>query len=202
LTALKNSLLIIVLLIVNFGLTSAQASDYFQDVPVWTDLKEALKTPKAIRRLDLSKTKLKKIPAEVFELYNLEELMLSKNQITEIPADIKKLKKLRVLDISKNKLEELPKEIGTLKNLEKLDLGRNNIFSLPDEIGNCESLEILSIWDNNIGMLPEAMKKIQNLKQIDMRNIMISDPAQAMMEDMLPGVKILFTSNCNCGPNL
>lgn len=196
---LKNSLLILFISLLGVG-AMAQSGGYFQDVPVWTDLAEALKTPKAIRRLDLSKTKLKKIPMEVFQLYNLEELNLSKNQITSIPPEIKNLKKLRVLNISRNKIDALPPEIGQLKNLEKLDAGRNELFSLPSEIGGCESLEIILLWENNLSGLPESLKKITTLKEIDMRNIMISDPMRAMMQEMLPGVTIHFSSNCNCGP--
>lgn len=199
-TALKNSLLILFICLLSTGAGFAQTGDYYQDIPVWTDLNEALKTPKAIRRLDLSKTKLKEIPMEVFQLYNLEMLDLSRNQIKSIPPEIKNLKKLRILDISRNKLEALPAEIGQLKDLEKLDAGRNDLFNIPPEMGNCESLEILSLWENNLSGLPATLKKIPVLKEIDMRNIMISDPMRAMLEEMLPGVKLLFTSNCNCGP--
>lgn len=172
-----------------------------QDVPVWTDLEEAMKTPRAIIRLNLSKSKLKSIPPQVFELYNLEELDLSKNQIKTIPPDIAKLKKLRVLNVGKNKLEDLPREIGSLKLLEKLDASRNNLFNLPKEIGGCESLEYLTLWDNNITSLPETLKKVAPLKEIDLRNIVISDPAQSLIRDMLPGVKIHMIDNCHCGPN-
>lgn len=199
---MKNSLLILILYVIAGGTLQAQTrGDFYQDVPVWTDLTEAMKTPKAIRRLDLSKTKLREIPADVFELYNLEELVLAKNQLKAIPPDIKRLKNLRVLDLSRNKLESLPPEIGQLKNLEKLELGHNDLYVLPVEIGDCQSLEYLSIWENNITSLPATLKKITVLKEIDLRNIVISDPSQQMMQEMLPGVKIHFMSNCHCGPN-
>eukprot|EP01034_Spumella_vulgaris_P013043 gene13043-16634_t len=125
-------LLLLLVLVLGAGTLHAQTGDYYQDVPIWTDLKEALKTPKAIKRLSLAKMKLKEIPMEVFELENLEELDLSRNQIRDIPPQIRNLKKLRVLDISRNKLETLPNEMGYLKNLQKLDAGRNELFSIPE----------------------------------------------------------------------
>lgn len=199
--ALKNSLLLILVLVLGTVTLRAQPGDYFRDVPVWTDLKEALKTPKAIKRLSLAKTKLKEVPMEVFQLENLEELDLSRNRIRELPPQIRNLKKLRVLDISRNKLEALPDEIGQLKNLEKLDAGRNELFNIPESIGGCESLEKLSLWENNISMLPESLKKIPHLKEIDLRVIIFSDGTKIILQEMLPGVTILFSYNCNCGPN-
>lgn len=198
---LKNSLLLLLFCLSGLGTLHAQTGDYFQDVPIWTDLKEALKTPKAIKRLSLAKTRLKDIPLEVFELENLEELDLSRNQIREIPPQIRNLKKLRVLDISRNKLESLPSEIGYLKNLERLEAGRNNLFSIPESIGGCQSLEVLSLWENNLSTLPETLKKIPSLKEIDLRIIMFSDGSKFILQEMLPGVTIHFSYNCNCGPN-
>lgn len=200
-TTLKNSLLLLVLFVLGTGSLRAQPGDYFQDVPVWTDLKEALKTPKAIKRLSLAKMKLKEVPMEVFELENLEELDLSRNHLRDIPPQIRNLKKLRVLDISRNKIETLPSEIGYLKNLERLEAGRNELFSIPETVGNCESLEILSLWENNLSTLPESLKKIPHLKEIDLRIIIFSDASKFMIQEMLPGVTIHFSYNCNCGPN-
>lgn len=200
-TALKNSLLLLLMFVWGMGSVRAQTGDYFQDVPVWTDLEEALKTPKAIKRLSLAKMKLKEIPMEVFTLENLEELDLSRNQIREIPPQIRNLKKLRVLDISRNKLETLPTEMGQLKSLEKLEAGRNELFSIPESMGNCENLETLSLWENNLSTLPESLKKIPGLKEIDLRIIIFSDATKFMLQEMLPGVTIHFSFNCNCGPN-
>lgn len=198
---LKNNFTIFIFLFFSGLSALAQTPEYFQDVPVWTDLDEALKTPKAIKRLNLSKSKLREIPAGVFELVNLEELDISKNQLKSLPPEIKLLRKLKVLNVSKNKLEGLPNEIGELKNLERLDASRNDLFTLPDSLGNCESLEILSFWENNLSTLPSSLKKIPNLKEIDLRVIVFSEATRWMLTDMLPGVKIHFSNECNCGPN-
>ncbi len=192
----------IVLLVLSAGFPSfAQPEDTFRDVPVWTDLAAALENPRIVRRLSLTKTNLRAIPPEVFDLYNLEELDLSKNQIKNLPPEISRLKKLRFLDISKNKLEELPKEIGELNNLEILMAGKNNIYRLPDEIGNCSALESLSLWDNNLSGLPVNLKTLSNLKEVDLRVTLFSDAAKAIIKEMLPGVNVQFSNECNCGPN-
>ena len=198
---LKSKWLILLLTVLPIYTAYAQPEDSFRDVPVWTDLKAALENPRAVRRLSLAKTKLRTIPPEVFELYNLEELDLSKNQIKKLPPEIAKLRKLRFLDISKNKLEDLPKEIGELKNLEILMAGKNNIYRLPDEIGGCTSLESISLWDNNLTGLPVSMKTLPNLKEVDLRVTLFSDAAKAMIKEMLPGVNVQFSNECNCGPN-
>ena len=198
---MKNKWFIFVLLLLPITAVFAQPEDSFRDVPVWTDLKVALENPRAVRRLSLTKTNLRTVPPEVFDLYNLEELDLSKNQIKDLPPEIGNLKKLRFLDVSKNKLEELPKEIGQLSNLEILMAGKNNMYRLPDEIGNCSSLESLSLWDNNLSGLPTTLKGLSSLKEVDLRVTLFSDAAKAIIKEMLPGVNVQFSNECNCGPN-
>lgn len=179
----------------------ALAQNDFQDEPVFTDMKEAMKTPLAVKRLDLSKQKLSKVPADVFQLKNLYELVLSKNKLTRIPDEISQLKKLRILRVDRNKIESLPESIGSLQYLEILDINRSDMFYLPESLGNCSSLERIIAWDTNLSTLPASLKKCTQLMYIDLRNIMFSKAQQEELEKMLPGTKIDFTIDCNCGPN-
>ena len=179
----------------------ALAQNDFQDEPVFTDMKEAMKTPLAVKRLDLSKQKLSKVPADVFLLKNLYELVLSKNKLTRIPDEISQLKKLRILRVDRNKIESLPESIGSLQYLEILDINRSDMFYLPESLGNCSSLERIIAWDTNLSTLPASLKKCTQLMYIDLRNIMFSKAQQEELEKMLPGTKIDFTIDCNCGPN-
>ena len=61
--------------------------------------------------------KLKEIPAEVFELEQLESLNLSYNKITTIPQEITRLQNLKSLDLWSNKLREFPHVLGNLPNV-------------------------------------------------------------------------------------
>ncbi|MBL4632429.1 MAG: WGR domain-containing protein [Kofleriaceae bacterium] len=69
------------------------------------ELVEALKTPSTVTHLSLSKSKLREIPMEVFELTNLEELELDLNDITVLPKEMAKLKKLKKFHILDNPID-------------------------------------------------------------------------------------------------
>ena len=63
------------------------------------------------------------------------------------------------------------------------------------------SLEKLDLWENNLSGLPSTLKKLPNLKEIDLRVILFSDATKWILKEMLPGVIIHFSHDCNCGPN-
>jgi hypothetical protein len=58
---------------------------------------------RSVRRLDLSRNRLRTVPAEVFRFTNLEVLNLSGNRIDRLP-DLRGLVNLKVLDVSHNQL--------------------------------------------------------------------------------------------------
>lgn len=184
-----------------FSAPAAKAQEW-QDVPVYTDLKEALKNPKSVKRLDLSKQKLSRIPSEVFTSFpNMYELVLSKNKLKTLPDELGNLRNLRILKLDRNKFESLPETIGRLEKLEVLDVNRSDLYYLPESIGNCHSLERIIAWDTNLITLPNSLKKCHSLGYIDLRNIEFSSSLQEELKTMLAGVKIEFTNSCNCGPN-
>jgi Leucine-rich repeat (LRR) protein len=108
----------------------------------------------ANENLNLSNQRLEKIPSDVFEQTNLEELNVSDNLITgSIQAEIRHLKNLRVLNASNNLMTGVPAEIGQLQNLEMLDLSNNQLTGLPYELGNLNNLKTLNISGNNYSEL-------------------------------------------------
>ena len=82
-----------------------------------------------ITNLDLSKNKLKKLPASMVKLKNLTYLRLNSNKLSSLPDWIGNLTNLIQLSVSNNKLSSLPESIGNLKSLRILDLGENFILS-------------------------------------------------------------------------
>ncbi|MCS6981531.1 MAG: leucine-rich repeat domain-containing protein [Flavobacteriales bacterium] len=173
---------------------------YFQDVPVYTSLREALRSPLAVRRLSLTRQKLTRIPPEVFELENLEELDLSRNKIREIPPAIGQLKKLRILRLQKNQIETLPEEMGQLRKLEFLDISRNPLLRLPESLGQCAALRQIMAWDTNLSDLPLSLNQLEQLEEVDLRAILFSRQEMQRLTESFPRVRLHFSGECQCGP--
>jgi Leucine-rich repeat (LRR) protein len=166
--------------------------------PEYTDLSEALKNPEGVIKLSLRKKKYKEFPPGILTLKNLQYLDLSRNNIKELPDSIVNLKNLQYLIVSKTGLTSLPKEIGKMKNLKHLNVNQNELSVLPYSFGELEKLEVADLWSNNLEYFPETMSKLKNLKMMDLRNILIPQKHQDLIQSMLPNTTIYFSPACNC----
>jgi len=111
-------------------------------------------------KLDLSNQQLKKVPNQIFNQTNLEELNLSNNQLTgALPAEIRHLQNLKTLNASNNLMTGVPAEIGQLQNLQTLNLSNNQLTGLPYELGNLKNLKTLNISGNNYSTLDLSIIK-------------------------------------------
>lgn len=164
----------------------------------YTNLKEALEEPERVIKLSLRKQGLKEFPKEVLKLKNLQYLDLSKNKIDNLPDSIVQLKNLQVLIVSKNNLEALPNTIGGLSNLRYFKAGQNKIARIPYSFGDLQNLEYLDFWDNELDYFPESLNKLNQLEVMDLRNILISQENQNMIQALLPNTKIYFSPACQC----
>lgn len=173
----------------------------FRDEPLYTDLKIALEHPERVKRLALNRKKLKQIPKEVFTLPNLWELDLSKNKLRSIPSEIRFLKKLRVLNLERNALENVPKELCELVKLEVLNLRKNELYQLPDCLTELGRLNYLIISSNPIFKLPKSLHGMVQLIEFDARSTDVHPDAIKSLQQALPATRILWDSDCNCGPN-
>ena len=116
------------LIISGYTQTKLLSDEELENAKTYYSLKEALKDPLKIYKLDLSYQKLEKLPKEIENLNNLQRLSLWRNHLKALPREIGKLNNLQRLELGGNQLKALPKEIGNLKNLKKLYL-RNNKLS-------------------------------------------------------------------------
>lgn len=116
--------------------------------------------------LNLNKQRLGLIPAQVFELENLEVLRMYRNELTEITADIARLGNLEKLYLGKNKLKTLPEEIGQLSQLRVLSIPYNDLEYLPASMKNLKKLEHLVLDQNNLKSLPDFLGELPNLKTL------------------------------------
>ena len=64
--------------------------------------------------------------------------------------------------------------------------------------GDLEKLEVADLWSNNLEYFPETMSKLKNLKMMDLRNILIPQKHQDIIQAMLPNTTIYFSPPCNC----
>ncbi|MBN8570900.1 MAG: leucine-rich repeat domain-containing protein [Ignavibacteria bacterium] len=115
----KNIFIILIVLVWNIlhsdcfsQVNSAKSSGLFFDT-------QNLST---ITELNLSLKDINTLPAEVFEMKNLQILDISNNYLSTVPAEIMNLKELKVLMLYGNNIYELPLEISRLKFLKEIYL--------------------------------------------------------------------------------
>lgn len=114
-------------------------------------LKEALAAdPADVYKISLRGNKLKKLPPEIGQLYNLQILILSNNKLKSLPNEIGKLKNLQEFNIYKNKLVTLPESLGSLRHLEIFLASKNKLIYLPSSIRTLENLKRMDISFNHL----------------------------------------------------
>jgi len=88
---------------------------------------------KHLHSLDLSRTRIQKLPESTCLLYNLLILKLNYcSMLEELPSNLHKLTKLCFLEFENTKVTEMPMRFGELKNLQVLSavfVDKNNEFS-------------------------------------------------------------------------
>lgn len=118
---------------------------------------------------------LGRLPSQVYQLTNLQQLNLQGCGLTEISHEIGNLVNLEVLNLSHNKLKTLPAEIGKLKNLKQLILTGNHLEHLPPEVWELTQLSVLWLEGNNITHIPTHIKNLTKLTNLHIGMIEIDD---------------------------
>jgi Leucine-rich repeat (LRR) protein len=163
------------------------------------NIHQAMLNPENVIKLDLSKNKLKDVPADIRKLTNLQYLDLSKNKITSLPSWIGELKSLQFLILSKNKIDSLPPQFGDLTHLKYFVMNRSELTSLPHTIGKLKELHYMDLWDDNISNFPYELKNISgNLETLDLRDVLVNNATQAYLKSLLPTTSIYFSPSCPC----
>jgi Leucine-rich repeat (LRR) protein len=164
----------------------------------YTSLEEAKKDSSKVFKLTLKRKKFKTIPAEIWNMTNLQYLDLSKNKIDSIPPQIKNLKNLQVLILSKNKISNLPEEFYQLKNLKVIRIGSNDVGYLSKQVRDFKKLEELDLWNTNVSELPFELSKLPKLKLLDLRGILLNVERQEDILELYSETKVLMSLPCNC----
>lgn len=165
---------------------------------VYTSVEKALAADQPVYRLDLTRSRLRKIPPELFTLTSLQELILDRNKLKSIPAEILELKNLQHLSVSRNKLSTFPPVLCNLRSLRKLNLSSNEIQRIPDEIHRLQKLEELILWSNLIGYYPTTLMRLDSLRYLDLLHNEMNDSEQERVRQLLKDTEIKFSPPCDC----
>jgi len=87
-------------------------------------------------------------------------------QINKIPKELFEYKNLEDLSINAYSLKKIPKAIGNLTNLKRLNFGYNQLNTIPEELFQIYGLEEVNFDNNRFVDFPEKLMKLPNLKNI------------------------------------
>ena len=133
--------------------------------------REALSRVKTAQRtqstyLDLSKLKLRELPAQLKAVTTLTKLNLNDNQLTVLPDWLGSLTSLTELHVGGNLLTTLPDSFSNLTRLSLLDLSSNQLTTLPDSLSNLTRLSLLYLGDNQLTTLPDSLSNLTRLTDL------------------------------------
>lgn len=181
---------------------------------------ELLKTKRdTVKVLKLNNLGLKKLPGEIYNYKNLEELDLSKNEFEVFRLNAKKMPKLKkillsenllsensirikrnkhvqILSLSDNAFEAFPKRLQRNKGLKDIHLANNFIKSTEGiRFKKLKSLELLNFYNNQITSLSEKIGYLENLQILDLYHNQLSFLPQNIVK--LKKLQTLAVSNNN-----
>jgi hypothetical protein len=125
----------------------------------------------SLTELILSDYSLQKIPCEIGQLVNLRRLRLDYNNCRYLPSSMQKLTQLRELDVSNNRLTCIPPWIGLLRELLELNVNNNRLTRIPPEVCNCVNLRRLSVVGNQLYTLPYRLGDLKSLRRLLVFNL-------------------------------
>ncbi|EEE50611.1 hypothetical protein OsJ_30805 [Oryza sativa Japonica Group] len=166
----------------------------FNELVTSDSLKFFLKSFNLLSTLDLQGTQIRKLPKELFKLFNLHFLCLRDTFVEDIPETVGRLQKLEVLDAFNARLVSLPQSIANLHKLRYLYVatdprkGTKGVvpwigIQVPNGIRNLKSLQALQLVEANSETLCHlgALTELRTFAITQVRREQCSDLCNAIM---------------------
>lgn len=127
-----------------------------------------------LRVVEISCCELKRIPASLLCLPNLQHLSLTGCPVGELP-EFGDMPQLQSLYLVENELGRLPDSIGRLEGLQRLIVDSNNLETLPDALTQLTKLEKLNVSFNQLTRLPDGMGKMVSLQSLNISTNLLQE---------------------------
>jgi len=187
-----KKILVVLTLLINSVIYSQPDSVKFYSLE---EVKNA--DPDSVFAISLKKSKLTKLPEELFRFKNLKYLDLEKNEISDV-LPIGEFKQLIYLNLGKNKLQNFPVSVCQLLFLEDLVVNRNEFSYVPPCISACKKLRRIDFWETPVRSLPKEMEAIKTLELIDFSGVKMNPTGYKLLKEQFPGVKLEMDAPCDC----
>lgn len=121
----------------------------------------------SLKKMDLSRNAIRKLPASFLRFSRLRDLNISYNFLCDIPPLGNRIPALKHLRLKGNNFRKFPENLLVLKHLETLDLRYNEIDTLPENTAAIDSIKTLSLAYNCMDARTEALWEHKNGKKQD-----------------------------------
>ena len=169
---------------------------------VWYDeVERAVQAHRAgnvVLAVDLSRNRLRELPADLMLLTDLTYLIVSRNKLSSLPEWAVEMTDLKAFIADYNRFEEFPEELLRMPHLKQVSLGENFLRAIPLDIDAMADLEILSLWGNVLARFPASLGNLEHLQVLDLLHNEMTVDEQDQLKALLPEVQLNLSEPCNC----
>ena len=159
----------------------------WRSAPIFSRLDEALEAKASgapVLRLDLSREKLRSIPAELAQLSDLKQLSLNRTKIESLPLALHALEDLEYFSADGNQFTDFPAVI---------------FDSIPLNIDTLNQLQTLNLWSNLIAFFPASLGDLPLLSTLDLTTNDMTEEEQFQLKTWVSeSTSVLLSAPCRC----
>lgn len=137
-----------------------------QNSKIYFTLNEALANPTQVFKLNLSGSKLTKLPEDISKFTNLTYLDLSNNELKELPKNFSKLQNLKFLNLGLNNFDHIPEAIFEMSQLQELFIFNNYVNEIPKKINQLKQLQTFDFTSNYVKEIPSELLELEQISEI------------------------------------